>query len=349
METKFNISNDSIIVVHAGKSHNVPRSAPNFNQLRLALVEERFDDVPKFLTVEDCVRSWAKGDFNVVDMHRIEYKGDALPSELCGRIIEMAGRNEDPAPFFNFWERLQRNPSARSVSQLFGFLQQVGIPIQPDGTFLAYKAVRADMMDKYTGTVDNKVGVVNEMARNKISDDPDVACHFGFHVGSQHYAENIYGSSGDRLIICKVEPENVVCVPKNHSQQKVRVCKYEVYGHHGSTMSNTTAPFEPFDEHSLVVGGGEGMELTDVVLPWEEDMPPSTPDQLAGQDATVTPTGVVVPHRFEKFNTMSYELLMKESIEGLREYAGAGLRIVGASKIPGGKLALVKRILDVRG
>jgi hypothetical protein len=45
---------------------------------------------------------------------------------------------------------------------------------------------------------------------------------------------------------------------------------------------------------------------------------------------------------------MGMSELMEQSIDTLRQYAGKGLQIVGASKIHGGKTALVAKILEVR-
>jgi hypothetical protein len=115
------------------------------------------------------------------------------------------------------------------------------------------------------------------------------------------------------LVICKVDPEHVVCVPRDSSFHKMRVCKYEVYGHYGSPMPSTTAPFEDFDVNAFGTGSD------DVMLS-------------------------LFPH----FAEMTYEELLKQPIDDLRKYA-TELRIVGASKIPGGKLMLVARILEVRG
>ena len=64
--------------------------------------------------------------------------------------------------------------------------------------------------------------------RNRVSDDPNTPCHFGLHVGSLEYAQ----SFGERVVIVRVDPEHVVCVPYDCTSQKMRVCEYEVVGLH---------------------------------------------------------------------------------------------------------------------
>jgi hypothetical protein len=173
------------------------------------------------------------------------YNGASLPTELNQRVIKMATAGDDPTALFNFWERLQKNPSKRSVDQLFSFLSHQGIPFEKDGTFLAYKGVRSDLKDAHSGKFDNSPGNVHEMPRNQISDDPNHACHEGFHVGALAYASGF----SQRVVICRVDPEHVVCVPYDASAQKMRVCKYEVIGfHNGQELSSTVHTEPEYDE-----------------------------------------------------------------------------------------------------
>lgn len=51
---------------------------------------------------------------------------------------------------------------------------------------------------------------------------------------------------------------------------------------------------------------------------------------------------------FAKLDKLDFAGLMEKSIDELRKYATHGLEIVGASKIPGGKTALVSAILSAR-
>ena len=106
----------------------------------------------------------------------------------------MVTGGEDPQPLLRFYERLSRNPSWRSTQQLFDFLAHENLPIEPSGHFLAYKAVRRDYTDIYSGSVSNAIGQRPTMPRNQISDDADLACHVGFHVGALKYAQDFISS-----------------------------------------------------------------------------------------------------------------------------------------------------------
>lgn len=388
----FTMTTETITVCIDGTTHSVRRGAPNFEGLKKALSEERWNSVPEYLTVAKAIESWSKGDFKVVGSE-VRLRDTVLPTELSLRIVEMVRKNEDPAPVLRFWERLSKNPSFRSVNQLWGFLQHKNIPLTEDGCFLAYKSIRSDYKDHHSGTIGNKIGTINEMPRNQISDDPNVACHDGFHVGALGYAKT-FGTGECILVVCKVDPKDVVCVPFDSRQEKMRVCRYEVVGHYGSELPSTTYKAE----ESPVIDEDED-ELDDDILDEdeaelhdedEEELENEDPDDAVGiypqpktakapkaptKSKTKKPTKVKVkagkkkPHnqtrvRYQKggvktttkvekkkpskFDRLSEEQLLEQSIEDLRKYASSVLKIMGAYKIPGGKLALIGRIMEIR-
>jgi hypothetical protein len=49
-----------------------------------------------------------------------------------------------------------------------------------------------------------------------------------------------YVSGSGRIVVCRVDPEHVVCVPKDASYAKVRVCEYLVIGNFGQALPSTT-------------------------------------------------------------------------------------------------------------
>lgn len=100
------------------------------------------------------------------------------------------------------------------------------LPITSDGCFLGYKAVTKDFKDKHTQTIDNRVGQKPSVTRNMVNDDMGVECSNGLHVGTLQYVTS-FANQGDQMVICKVNPANVVAVPYADAQ-KFRCCEYEV-------------------------------------------------------------------------------------------------------------------------
>jgi hypothetical protein len=303
----YSITKENVTVVLDGQTTTVLKGTANFERLREALLDEDWEAVPGLLTVAKSIETWSEGDFTVRD-EQVCCKDEPLPSELNDRIIQMVKDGCSPINLLNFWERLQKNPSYRSVQQLYGFLAHANIPIDPDGTIWAYKSVRPDFRDWHSGTYKNTVGAILEMPRNKISDDPNMACHIGFHVGALEYALT-FGEMGKKIMIVRVNPEDVVCVPYDCSQRKMRVCKYEVMGHYAVALPSTTIKDETEES------------------PEQYQLPKS---------------------KYLEMDHMVKGLLFEESLHDLRKYAAHHLKIVGACKIPGGKAALIDSILEVR-
>ncbi len=115
-----------------------------------------------------------------------------------------------------------------SRRELYLFLEAANLPITDDGCFMAYKAVRGDFRDKHSGKFDNSPGVTHQMPREHVDDDRERTCSYGFHAAAYEYARNFLGAGGDKLVAVKINPADVVSVPSDYNNQKLRCCKYSV-------------------------------------------------------------------------------------------------------------------------
>ena len=194
-------------------------------------------DSEEFLNVFNTgtkVENWSEGDFRF-ENGVLWYEDEQVHDVITGRIVEMLKGGFDHTPMLAFLERLYQNPSYRAINELYTFLQHKFLPITPDGYFLAYKAVGPDFKDKYSGTFDNSVGKTVKISRRKVDDNCDVGCSYGLHVGAIDYVKS-YGGAGDKVVICKVNPADVVSVPLDSQHQKVRCCRYEVVGEYAEDL-----------------------------------------------------------------------------------------------------------------
>jgi len=341
MRLPFTITHESATVINEGRPHTFLKGTIQYNSIRDAILAEDWTGVVQSLTLGGSLAQWAKGRFSVSSTGEVSYGGHPLPDSIQHRIREMAGKGESPEPMFNFYERLARNPSYRSVQQLFGFLKHAGIPLNVDGTFLAYKGVKDDFTDCHTGTVDNTPGVLNKMDRNLVSDDPKTPCHYGYHVGALAYASTFH--SGGHVVICEVDPEHVVCVPDDYSQQKMRVCEYKVIGHHADIPLSSTIHHEELDEDDNEDWGD------DDVSPFTDDDEDDKEEHPLEAEKRQNKKPVNKPtNKASVFARMDAKKLMEQSIDDLRKYAAGPCKIIGASKLPGGKAALVGKIVKLR-
>lgn len=153
----------------------------------------------------------------------ITFNGKPVGSTMQKRVTEARELGLPLEPFEKFLIKLDQNPSFNSRQQLMGFLDACDLPITDAGDFIAYKAVRDDFFDKHSGTVKYEIGSVVEMPRSAVDDNPANTCSHGLHVCSK-----AYGRFADRLLIVYVNPADVVSVPTDYNNSKMRVCKLTV-------------------------------------------------------------------------------------------------------------------------
>ena len=154
---------------------------------------------------------------------------EPVHSTLATRVLSFLEAGLDCVHLFKFILKLNLNPSKRAVDELYTFLEHRALPITDNGNFLAYKAVCEDYTDKYTGKFLNTIDAVLEMPRNKVDDDKNVGCSYGFHAGTVEYAKEFMGREG-HLMIVEINPADVVSIPTDCQFQKLRTSKYKVVG-----------------------------------------------------------------------------------------------------------------------
>lgn len=188
----------------------------------------------------------------------IRYDGEPLDDALSRHLVTLI-KAEDPSygRFVAFLELLATNPSRRSRKHLFSWLTDRELTIAPDGTFIAYKGVRADEQNhsvhsgraavdgvEHIGPIPNRVGSVITMPRSSVATDKHIGCSTGLHVGTWEYASRF----GDRTLIVAVNPRDVVSVPADHSYAKLRCCRYVVLDLIREPL--TTPTYDPADYYA---------------------------------------------------------------------------------------------------
>lgn len=167
-----------------------------------------------------------------VEGGKVMYGDKEVHNVVADRILWTLDHDQDATPMVRFLDKLFLNPSYRAVNELFRFMDHNKMGITKDGDVLAYKRVRSDYKDIYSGIFDNSIGAKPTMERNEVDDNPNSACSKGLHVCSMSYLPS-YGANpreGNRIVICKVDPANVVSVPIEDGNGKIRVTTYEVVG-----------------------------------------------------------------------------------------------------------------------
>ena len=86
--------------------------------------------------------------------------GDPIHSTIAKRVISFIEHGLYCVHLFKFILKLNMNPSKRALDELYTFLEHRALPVTDNGNFLAYKAVRADYTDKYSGKFLNTIDSV---------------------------------------------------------------------------------------------------------------------------------------------------------------------------------------------
>lgn len=214
-----------VVVFDHGSPVTIHHSNGRFEQIKTLLQNRDFGAVPAAVNIALAIETHTKGKFTVVN-GVIVIEGQELPKALSDKLIEFVDKGLGTDPLERFWANLKLNPAESAREDLFAYLEANQAPLTADGCFVAYKKVKGDWWDSYTGKTHlNKPGSVIRMDRTKVDADRRNTCSSGLHVAAWGYAS---GFTGSRILEVKVNPKDVVAVPPDYNQQKMRVCEYLV-------------------------------------------------------------------------------------------------------------------------
>jgi hypothetical protein len=217
-----------ITIFVEGKQHTIHATDSNFASAVTAYTAQDWDGLYNILNPAQVFQNlYAKYEQVEVKHGNVYVNGDPISSLVANRILDFLAKGLDCVPVFKFLTKLNLNPSSRAVNELYTFLEHKFLPLTANGNFLAYKALRSNFTDVHTGKFDNSVGNLLEMPRNKVDDNKEVGCSYGFHAGTLEYARDFRPIDG-KLVLVEINPADVVSIPTDCNCQKLRTCKYMV-------------------------------------------------------------------------------------------------------------------------
>ncbi len=217
----------------------------------------------------------------------VYYDGIKVHHAIADRIKLFLTEGYPIEPLMRHLEKFLQNPSFASREEGFDFAQNKNLAIHEDGDLLCYKAVGMDWYDLFSRSDEgrrlkivpilNKPGCVVEIDRDKVDDNRSVDCSHGLHVGAMDYVTKYGGWQTDdrnfRIIIVKVNPRDIVSVPKGHNFMKMRVCRYEVVSEYQSDLTkNLYKGQETLEVHEAVKEKAEAPKDT-----WVQDVKADAP------------------------------------------------------------------------
>ena len=237
-------SNLNITAFLNGRTYAVPHDFPTHAEAVAAL---KAQDPAAFVSAVDAgerLRLRSKGTVTLQD-GVVLFAGQQVHSVIVDRILVLVDAGFDVSPMTRFLENCLRNIEPRAIDELYLFLEANALPLTEDGWFLAYRRVDKDYLSIHAnpdGTKNsNKVGETCFMLRTTVDTDRDRTCSKGLHACSMTYLPH-YGSAsnGDRTMVVKISPADVISIPSDYANQKLRCCRYVVVAEHLDGDTNDT-------------------------------------------------------------------------------------------------------------
>jgi len=226
-----------LVVFIDGKQYTINASDKQFSNAVDAFKSEEWDNLFSILNPVSKIESlYAKYEQIEVKDGNVFVYDEPVHSLIAERILQFLDNGIDCVPVFKFLTKLQNNPSKRAVDELYTFLEHKNLPITENGNFLAYKGVCEDYTDVHTGKFSNAVGEVLSMPRNKVDDNKENGCSYGFHAGTLEYASGFKPYNG-KMMIVEIDPSDVVSIPTDSDCQKLRTARYKVVGEYEDTLT----------------------------------------------------------------------------------------------------------------
>ena len=258
MQLPYTVTVRSISVFANGKMRVLSNTSPNFAAAAEALQkpEHNADEICELMNISTFIARKTEGAVQISD-NMVRWNGEKVVNVVAERLIDALMAGHDTTPMARFLDRLMQNPGGTDVrDELFLWLESGNAPITPEGCFLAFKRVRANYMDCHSGTFDNSIGAVPTMKREDVETDRNVECSRGLHFCSHDYLDTMGIGSNYRTMVVKIDPADVVSIPRDYNNQKGRAWRYEVVD---ELLSETAAPTHfagryVVDQPSVVVG-----------------------------------------------------------------------------------------------
>jgi hypothetical protein len=255
---------------------------------------------------------------------KLFFDGDVVTHALANHVIAVmdgGAPDREVQAWLKFWEKAASNPSLTSQDELFIFIDRNGLSITPDGDAILYKGVTNEYKStkRGPGIVDgvefendflpNKIGSVVEIARSQVDGNRGVACSVGLHVGAHSYAS----SFASVLLTVLVNPRDVVSVPFDHSDTKIRVCRYRIV--------EETPGRKKYEETVVDLEGAAAVEAPaeDTVSVTLTDIDPAEDAQKTVVDSAIQ-KAAAGGSRVEEYKAVIRDLIKKDPKENLKRY-----------------------------
>jgi len=236
------LTDNTITLYLNGETYTADAKNPNYKKILKSIKkgirsESKSEKLITYFDLKKAITIYLDGVISVSEDGVLKYKDKIIDNVLTKKILNMMRQGFNIEPMIQFLANLKENPSHTAQEELMLFMEANDMPLTEDGYILAYKSVNAQYRDIHSNTFDNSIGAINFMDRGEVDDDRATTCSTGLHAASKEYA-SIFGRNDSHLIVLKINPRDIVSIPLDYGNQKLRCCKYLVIDEVPRTMKN---------------------------------------------------------------------------------------------------------------
>lgn len=233
----YTLSEAAISFFLRGRQYTFASDDPRFDNIIEGIINNDEDFVEEVANPKQAVKRVTLGTVIIDNDDRVYCYGVEVSEFLARRIINQYNKFSDNPklldPLIKFTEKLSLNPNSNVRDDLFEWLDRGSMPLYPDGDFAAYKLVKSDFSPIHSGPYgqDQSPGTVVSMPREACDSDRDATCSRGLHFCSYEYLpifQQWNSNLGQKVILLKINPANVVAIPRDYNLSKGRTCEFYV-------------------------------------------------------------------------------------------------------------------------
>lgn len=245
---KLTVSTRAVNVIADGNNYSITSDEKQKFELALEAVEkadwERLLELCKMRHQKAVDISATLSNFGFTVKNGYVIMGDKTGEFKLGgvdvlmRRIEsfaLAGDENGVTAMAKFLDKLLENPDQEIMNRIIDFIRFGDVEVDEEGYLIAYKYVDSNFKDSFTNRLDNRPGSVVRMKRALVDKDIKNECSQGLHVCALSYVFGFWGH-GKRLVKVRLNPRDIVAIPKDYKGAKIRCSEYTV-------MSDVTDKF----------------------------------------------------------------------------------------------------------
>lgn len=223
---------ESVVIAIDGKPETITTTHPAYDRIVQAIKDQDVKLAYSLMRPRDAVAKYATGLVDISN-NKVKWSGhDITGTSIAKRVLALMlkGDYKNLERMAKFMDKMFLNPSAALVQsgRIYDFMAYSDIEIDEDGDIILYKSVRGNYMDKHSNTISNAPGTIVRMARSFVNDNNQDLCSYGLHVCSLAYLKKCFGSVGQRVVRCKLNPKDIVSITNDFGSSKIRCCEYLV-------------------------------------------------------------------------------------------------------------------------